>query len=227
MKTPKNVTPAPDAATAFLREVDEALQQERLLALWHRSKWFILAGALGLIVAVAAMQAWGAWQQHRARTLAAQWYAFSQLNSDAARAKQLPEILANSTGGTRALAAYTQAQMATTPAEKAKSYALVYNGNFPQWLKDIARLNAAIALAESDPTAAKSQLEILTQVNPEKTPGPAYAPALELLALMAQKQGDETTARGYTEKLLQVPGLPADMHQRALQRLGALSTLAR
>ena len=221
--TMKNVTPAPDATTAFLREVDEALQQEKLLAVWHNSKWFILAAVILLILSVAGQQVWVWWQQHQARTMADRWYAFSQLKTDSERLHALPAVLHNTTGGTRALGIYKQAAMQHTPEEKAKAYMMLVNdATMPQWLRDFARLNAAIALLESKPAESRTQLEVLTQTNPKKLASPAYAPALELLALMSQQAGDSKAARGYTETLLNQPGLPADMRQRALQRMGSL-----
>lgn len=224
---PKDVTPAPDTATKFLREVDEALQQERLLSVWHTTKWYLLAAVVLLILAVAGQQAWLSWKEHKARTMANQWYAFSRITTDSLRAEKLPEILSSSNGGTHALAVYTQAAMQHTPAEKAKAYRQVTNSkSAPAWLKDLARLNIALALIESNPAEAKAELELLTQSNPTEVASPAYAPALELLALMAQQSGDIATAKGYTEKLLQEEAIPSDLRQRALQRLGMLSGTA-
>ncbi len=219
----KNVTPAPDTTTAFLREVDEAMQQERLLAVWHNTKWFILAAVVMLVLAVAGQQAWNAWEKHQSRTMAAQWYAFSTSKDTAGKQAELTELLQTTDNGTRALAIYQLAAMQHTPEEKAKAYnQLVNDTSAPQWLRDISRLNAAIALIGSNPAAAKAQLEILAQTNMENIPSPAYTPALELLALLAQQANDVASAKGYTLKLLQQPGLPSDMRQRALQRLGAL-----
>lgn len=215
-----------DGTAAFLREVDEALQQERLLNLWHTYKWMLVGGVLAVLLAVSAWQGWGAWRQHQARTQAANWYALSAISADTTRKEALTKFLTHSTGGYRALAAFTQADATPVPAEKAKSYALVYNDkSLPQWLREVARLNAAIVLLGVDDAAAKSQLEVLTQNNGE-TPGPAYAAALELMALQSQRLGDVMAARGYTEKLLNQTQLTPDMRQRALQRMGAYSTLA-
>lgn len=219
----KNVTPPTDTTTAFLREVDEALHQERLLAVWHRSKWFILAAVVALVLAVAGREAWDAWSLHKARTHAAQWFAFTELKTDAEREKMLPEILDETRGGTRALALYAKANMQHEANAKAGAYLeLANDASEPQWLRDVARLNAALALMGSDAAAAKAQLEMLAQTNYEEIASPAYGPALELLALLSQQAGDVTAARGYTLKLLQVPNLPADMRQRALQRAGVL-----
>lgn len=219
----KNVTPSSDTTTAFLREVDEAMHQERLLAVWHRSKWFLLAAIIGLVLAIAGREAWQAWSMHKARTHAAQWYAFSELKTDAEREKMLPQILEDTSGGTRALALYAKANMQHDAKAKAAAYLeLANDAGEPQWLRDVARLNGAIAIMGSDSASAKAQLEMLAQTNYEELPSPAYGPALELLALLSQQAGDTTAARGYTLKLLQVPNLPADMRQRALQRAGVL-----
>lgn len=218
----KNVTPT-DTTTAFLREVDEALQQEKLLAVWHKTKWFLLAAVIMLLLAIAGQQAWMSWKQHQARTMAEKWYAYSVLTKDSERQKQLPEVLQATAGGTHALAVYALANMQHTPEEKAKAYQQVMKDSaVPDWMRDLARLNAAIALMPSKPADAKAQLELLAQEKAEGTPGPAYAPALELLSLMAQESGDNVAALGYTQKLLEQPGLPSDMRQRALQRFGAL-----
>jgi hypothetical protein len=214
-----------DPAAAFFKEVDEALKQEHLLNLWHKYKLWLLAAIALLLLGVAGGEGYKAWKEHQARTMAAEWYAFTQLDETAQKAK-LPELLTHLKGGYRAMAAFKQADMAATPAEKAKSYALVVkDSGLPQWLRDIARLNTAIVLLGTNDAEAKAQLEVLAQANPDKTPSPAYSPALELLALQAQRLGDDTTARAYTQKLLEQQGLPDDMRARALQRMGALSTL--
>lgn len=227
MQQPKNVTPPQDAATAFLREVDEALHQERLLNLWHKSKWFVLAGVIALVLGVAGKEAWQAWSLHKARTLAAQWYTYSELKTDAEREKFLPSLLNNTSGGTKALAIYAEANMQHDAQAKADVYMkLVNDGRQPSWMRDVARLNAALSLLDAKPAEAKAQLEILSQTTYTDIPGPAYAPALELLALLAQQAGDVASAKGYTMKLLQTPGLPADLRQRALQRIGVLGGMA-
>ncbi len=227
MKQPKNVTPAPDAASAFMREVDEAMHQERLLAIWHRTKWFIVGAIVLFVLAIAGREAWDAWRAHQGRTLAAEWYAYTQLTDDTARAQALPELLRAGNSGTRALAVFAHAGMQHEPVAKAEAYlTLADDSREPRWLRDIARLNAAIALLDGPVDEAKAQLELLVQLQREGETSPAYAPALELLALLAQQNGDIGAAKGYTLKLLQEVNLPADMRLRGLQRLGALGGTA-
>lgn len=212
---------------AFLKEVDEALQYERMMNLWHRYKWVLLAAVLLLLLGVAGVQAWRAYQAHQARGLAERWHAISQLSAETTRATQLTSFAKSAHGGYKALAVFTQAESAATPAARADAYLKISSDSSqPEWLQNLARFNAALSLLGTDDARAKSQLELLAQEG--KQAGATYAPALEQLAILAQRQGDETAARGYTTRILELPAdtLPPDLRQRARQRLGQLSTLA-
>ena len=46
----------------IFREVDEELKQERYERLWHRYRWYIIAGSLALVAAVAGWQVWHGYQ---------------------------------------------------------------------------------------------------------------------------------------------------------------------
>ena len=211
---------------AFLAEVDAALQQDRLLNFWQRYRVLLITSLCALLLAVAANQAWQAWQQHRARTLAAGGYEFSKLDNNDARRAKLTEFLQGAHGGYRTLAAFTQAELQDKPAEKAKAYALVYNDSAqPAWLANLAKLNAAIVLLGHDDAAAKGLLAELTSdaMQAQAT----YPLALELLALTAQRENDSMAARAYTAKLLEQPQLTPQLRLRALQRMGVLSTMVR
>lgn len=229
-------TPAKAPATVtdhtFIREVDDALQQEKLLYVWHTYRWPLLLGLALLVVATAGWQGWKAYRHHQTLSLAEQYYTWSQLESEEARAKALPGLLTESRAGYRALAVFAQAHEAarTDPKAADRAYGQVYNDSTqPQWLREVARLNAALVLLGREDTLAQEHLSILAQA-PENNPaagGPAYPIALELLGLMAQHKGDVATARGYNQRLLALPNLPADLRQRAQARMGLLSTVVR
>lgn len=216
-----------DAAAAFLREVDEALQYERLMNLWHRYKVAIVAGVAVVLLAVAAGQAWQAYKAHQARTLAERWHAVTAITDEANRKVQVGNFAKTSQGGYKALALFTQAQAAQKPADVAAAYrSVAEDKSQAPWLQNLARFNLALTLLGTDDTTAKSQLELLTQEGKQTTA--TYAPALEQLSILAQRQGDTLAARGYTEKIVQLDPqtVPPDLRQRALQRLGALSSIA-
>lgn len=226
----KTVTVADAAAEkttqAFLAEVDAALQQERLMGIWQKYRVLFITGVCGLLLAVAGSQAWEAWQQHRARTLAAEWYEWSKISADETRREKLTEFLVGAHGGYRTLAAFTQAEMQSTAVEKARAYALIYkDSGQPAWLANLAKLNAAMALLGSDDAAAKGLLEELAAEGMQAQA--TYPLALELLALTAQRENNSVAAREYTVKLLEQPQLTPQLRQRALMRMGVLSTLVK
>lgn len=217
------------AAAAFLKEVDEALQYERLMNIWHTYKYAILAAVLGLLLAVAGLQGWDAYKAHQSRGLAERWYALGQAEADVAhKTMHLSAFEKSAAEGYKALAVFNRAEIAPTPQLKAKAYTSVAgDATQPEWLRNLARFNAAISLLSVDDAAAQSQFELLTQEGKQQTA--TYAPALEQLAILAVRCADATSARGFTEKLLALPSetLPPDLRQRARQRLGLLSTIAR
>ncbi|MBI1308983.1 MAG: hypothetical protein GC129_03855 [Proteobacteria bacterium] len=215
-----------DPTAAFLREVDEALQYDHIMSLWHRYKWLLLAAVIVLLLAVAGSEGYKAWRQHQARAQATRYYAITALNASPARARQLTQFTASAHGGYKALAAFAQAQAAATPQARAAAYQLVaQDSSLPAWLQQMARFNMALAQLGTNNAAAQTNLELLTQQGLESSP--LYPAALEQLSILAMAKGDTVAARGYTEKLLAAPLVAADMRQRALQRLGALSTLPR
>jgi hypothetical protein len=213
-----------DASAAFLREVDEALKADRLLNLWYRFRWILLGAAASLIVAVAAWQAYGAWRMHQARSEASRWYDLAQLESEADLKKEIPLFIEHSHGGYQALARLAQAGLASSPEEKISIYMTIADDTqLPDWLRGMGRLNAALLLLNTDQPLAKAQLELLAQTDPTKPALPTYAPALDILAMMAMEAKDYPTAKAYTQKLLEQPQLTPAMRQRALQRMGSLS----
>jgi hypothetical protein len=213
----------------LIREFDDAMKQERLLEIWRKYQWQAIGAISIIVLAIAGWQGWQAWQLHQARSLAERYYAWTKLPEKEQQLK-LPELLQRSTLGYRALAAFKQAaeQGKTDPVAADRTYALVYGDRAqPQWLRDLSRLYAAITLLGRNDTLAQEHLSILVQEqNPAKA-GPAYPAALELLAMLAIRQGDTTTANGYLTRLLAVSDLPPDTRGRARLWLGAYSTLSK
>lgn len=208
----------PDAKI-FLREVDEAMQQERLLALWQRWRWWGLAGVLLAMLSVASWQGWQAWEAHQLRTFAAR-YATLPENADVVTLQQLQT---RAPGGYGALLAMREAKVTTDPKAQAAVYLKLANdGKQAGWVRDTARLAAAMVLLGVDDAGAKTQLELLAQTSDPAATSPLAAPALEQLALLSQRSNDSAAALAYTRRLLDLPGTPEDLRMRAQLRLGLL-----
>src|SRR5690606_28778111 len=149
---------------AFLREVDDALQQEKLQFLWESYRVPLVGGIAALLVAVAGWQLWQGAQARQQASVAADWYAAAKISADNSPAKQamVDSVIANGPDGYRALALFSQARNAPDAAAADKLYAKVYEDKSqPQWVRDLARLNAGMALMGSDNTTAQRHFEEL------------------------------------------------------------------
>lgn len=218
--------PLPDAKI-FLREVDEAIQQERLLMLWQRWRWWAVGGLVVAVLGAAGWQGWQAWEAHQLRTFAAR-YATLPENADVATLQQLQT---RAPGGYGALLAMREAKVVAKEVGEPQVQAEVYlklanNGQQAGWVRDTARLAAAMVLLGVDDAGAKTQLELLAQTSDPAATSPLAAPALEQLALLSQRSNDPAAALAYTRRLLDLPGTPEDLRMRAQLRLGLLQPAA-
>ena len=98
------------------------------------------------------------------------------------------------------------------PDAGVKAYdALVADGSLPRLLRDIARLRAALLLAD---TASPADLK--TRLDPLLAQGNAFAGnARELLGLSALKAGDYEAAGKWFDAIITDRDAPASLRQRA------------
>lgn len=203
---------------SFLAEIDAAVQQEKLLGFWRTWRLQLIAAGVVVVAGLVGWQAYTSYQDHQAAGMAE---AITRATKAHDMAK-LKGLLPQATLGNKAIVAFTLAKAENDPLEADRLYAQVYNDRGePGWLRDIARLQAAMTLMGKQNTLAQEHLAQLVQ---EGT-APAVLPlALELSAVMAQNTGDNATARQYTERLLAIPQLTPDLRQRAQRRLAALAS---
>lgn len=212
-----------EAPAGFLKEVDDALHAERMEKLWKEWRHAIVVFVVVLVACTAGWQGYKVWNAKQQNRFATAWYVATTGESPV-----IPADMADAPQpGYRALAAFALAQeaMKADPAKVDEAVA-AYQGVIDDrgttpWLRDWARLNAALVQMGSKPDAAKSLLDGLVA---DET-GPLRIPALELRATLAQSEGDLVTARQLTTQLLAKPNLPPQLALRAKQRLGELSTL--
>lgn len=206
----------------FIDEVEEELKRERHLALWQKYGRLMVAGALAVVIGVAATVGWRHYQQNR-RTEAGLTYtaaveaaasgrgdealaAFGKLSGDApagfaelARLQQAAQ-LARQGNEAGAAAVYDAMAKDSSVSEPFRNLALLLHG--------LATLDRA------DPAALTERLKPLVA----PTSAWRYS-AQELTALLARRRGDEKAAREIFKRLADDATTPPSVRARAAEFL--------
>jgi hypothetical protein len=209
----------------FIREVDEAVRQDRWLTLWKQYGNILIGAALVVVIAVAAVTGWRAYQDSQLRDVAARYRAASELLSQdhAAEAAAAFTALAQDTSGGYSVLARLQAAhalgLAGDPAGKVGVLEqLAGDAAAAQIYRELGELLAVQqSFGEATPDNLESQLAALTAED-----DPWRYSALELSALAALRAGDTARARETLASLVDDPRTPPGLGRRAAELLSAL-----
>jgi hypothetical protein len=214
-------------ADEFIREVDEALQRDRLTALWQSYGRLVIAAAVLLVLGVAVYEGWQAWRRSQLQAEAARLAAAEATLAAGRAAEAASELaaVATETGpGFAALARLREAAARDDAGQPAEAVAALESlaaapGADPL-LKDLAVLLAvSLELDSGDPVTLQGRLLPLAEAG-----RPWRSTARELLALLAIRKGETAEARRLLDELAAEAGAPAAQQRRveALRRtLGA------
>jgi hypothetical protein len=202
---------------SFLREVDEAVRQERYRALWDKYGLYVLALAVLTIAGVAGYNAWNYWRQSEAQKAGAEFtQALSLDEAESAKAKEMLDALAKKgPAGYRVLARF---HLAAADAKAGKideavaAYdALAKDSSVDRILQGSAALQAAALRIDKADFA-----EMERRVKPLIDSNSAWRySARELLGLSAYKQNDMREAERQFSALLADQGTPRSLRERA------------
>jgi hypothetical protein len=197
---------------AAFQEVDDAVRQDDLKAWWKRYGTYSVAGAVLVVVAVAAVVGWRQYQTAQ-RSAAGQAYsiALAKIGQDnkAARA-DLEQQAQNAIEPYRSLAALAAAQLRDTPDEQVAAL-LEVAGKLPGELPDLAM---AIAGFRSVDTAKAA--DTIAKLEPLAAPDrPFHGSVVELQAMQAQRRGDLKRAKELWTEIVKDPTAPQGAVQRA------------
>jgi hypothetical protein len=209
----------------FIREVDEAVRQDRWMAIWKQYNAYIIGAALAVVVGTAAGTGWQSYQaSQRAANSKALADATALLAEDrATEAAAAFDTLAESAGGGVAVVATLQsaeAQKAAgdTSAKIEKLDGLASNADVAPVYQRLASLLAMQeSFGDSDADALIGEIE--AAATPDN---PWYASLVELKAIAQMKSGRTEEARATLETLLGDDGIPANLARRADELLSAL-----
>lgn len=209
----------------LIKEVDEDLRREQYLKLWQAYGKYAIAGAAAIILGVAGYQVWQGWQNRQFQKEAAAFSAAEDL-IDAGKPREaetkLADIVAHGgASGFEMAAAFRRAQLQGEAGDvtgAVASYDALSHSGAPSVFRDLAVLKGAmLTLDSADPETLTKKLQPLAESG-----NPWRFSATEMLALLANRQGDHAKAVSYYQKLVDDAGAPQDIRARATEMLAAL-----
>lgn len=209
----------------IFREVDEELQQERAATLWKKYGGWVIAVAVGIVLAVAGNVGWREYQAgQRAEQAAAYADAAALLGENKPReAAEAFAALAETGGdGYAAIAKLSRAAAlveAGDIAAAADAYmAIADDDSVPAPYGDLARLHGVrLRIGSADAATLRGDLA------PLLVPGNAWQPlARETEAAIAIAVGEKDAAVETLKLLADDPATPGRLRQRASELIQAL-----
>jgi hypothetical protein len=209
----------------FIREVDEAVRQDRWLQLGKEYGVYLIAGALAIVLGTAAGVGWRTYQ-HNQRLDEARRYAAAEalLRQDkpAEASKAFLALAKEADSGYGIIARLRAAQAQAKAGEgKGAEQSLDSLAKDAQAAPEYRQLGDLLAVQQdfntADPATLAGRLAGLTEAG-----APWRYSALELQALAQLRAGQTDAARRTLGELVQDAGTPPDMSQRAAELLASL-----
>lgn len=212
---------------AFFREVDEELRRDRATRLWKQwGLWIVVAVVAGL----AAFGGWLYWQHRQTQAagvegeqLQSAYDALAGGDAGAATAP-LAKLGTSGSGGYRALAAFTQAdillQKNDLKGAAAKFASVANDGSVAQPFRDLALIRQTVAEFDT----VKPQV-VVDRLRPLAVPGGAWlGSAGELVGAAYLKMGKRAEAGEMFGRISRDKDVPESLRQRAVQMSSVLGS---
>jgi hypothetical protein len=207
-----------DRGDSFLREVDEAVRQERYKKLWDQYGVYALGLAALIVAGVAAYKGWAYWQERQAQAAGAKFSeALTMLDgADATKAKDVIALLAEEgPPGYRVLARFQLAAAEAKAGDIDKAVAdydaLASDSSVDEILRGHATLQAAaLRLDKTDYAEMERRLKDLAEGD-----SAWRFSARELLGLSAYRLNNMREAEKQFGALVGDQGTPPNLRERA------------
>jgi len=206
----------------IFREVDEALQQEKLEKFWQKYHVAIITGIALLIGSTAAYTGWQSWSASR-NIKQTSVLIEAQENTNIAPALQ--NVVENTSGGPKAIALMT---LAADFAEKgnyvqaAQEYKNAYESNIPQSFRELARVMYVRSVLAQENDEQKDADQLLNTLEPvldnEKSPW-IWQARIEAASLAANQLRDYDRAVFFLAPFQDAAGLPQNVQENGMSLL--------
>jgi hypothetical protein len=214
----------PQNSEAFMREVDDAVRQDRLLTFWERyGRWILVAVVVGLV----AFGGWLYWQHYsktQAEAVSEQMDSVLTAASGGAApdAKQLDALTKTSQPGYRASALLVQAGVASRKGDTKGAVALYAEMAADTGLDRPYRDLALIRQTALEFESLKPQ-QVVDRLKPLAIEGaPWFGSAGELVAIAYMKMGKTDLAGPMFAAMAKDVNVPQSIRSRARQMAGLM-----
>jgi hypothetical protein len=210
----------------IFHEIDEELRRENFAKLWQRYGGYVIALAVSIVVAVAAVVGWRAYQL-RVHQAEGERYSLALDLARQGKDKDAQDVFAEvgrqARGGHATLAqledAALKAKGGDTKGAIAVYDALIAESSTDPAYRDLARLLAAqYELKDGDASAVIARVAPLTSAT-----NPWHPTALELTALAQLKTGNKVEARAVYQRIADDLAAPQGLRARAAEMAAALA----
>ena len=209
----------------IFKEVDEDLRRENLEKLWKKYGFQIVGLAAAVVLGVAGVQGWQAYDLDRRGKLSDRYGAALELAQGGETTVGLDAMIdlsEASGGGYAGLAAFEEARLRVESGDTGGAIEvwdrIAEGSGLGPGFKEAATLFSILHQIDSgNPAALRARLQPLATDSQ-----PFRFTARELLALIALGEGDAAAARALYTKISDDREAPAGLRQRAAQMLAAL-----
>lgn len=211
----------------IFREIDEELRQERYQKLWRQYGKYLIAAAVLVVVAVAGYQGWRQYERSQREAESAKFAAALRAVAEgkSADAQALFSSLARETSsGYGTLARFHEAALRAESGDREGAItvykAIAADTSVDEPLRNVATILASmheLNRPNADLAALRERLEPLAA-----NESPWRFSALELLALIARKEGKTEEARQHLRQIADDSRAPRAARARATQLLAVM-----
>lgn len=196
----------------IFREVDEALQQEKLAKIWKEYGTTIIAAIAVLIISTALTTAYHSWDNSRDGAETARLMEALESNTPA---QSIQSVIKDTRKTHEALGIMTAAGLLIEENKKDEAAALykqaAENRSTPRNLRDLAR----ILYTQNASTDSKTMDILAPLLSNEKSPWIWHA-RIEAAVISAHQDQDYTKALAYLAPFKEVTTIPLSLKQRGL-----------
>ncbi len=209
----------------FIREVDEAVRQDRWLAVWKQYNAYIIGAALAVLVGTAAGVGWQTYEANQraanARALAEATEFLSSERPEEASAA-FKAIADRVGGGVAVVAKFRAAEADKLAGDRDGKLALLEDLTGNADARSIYQRLAAL-LAKQETLEDSDAETLIDEIDQLSTPdNPWRASLVELKAIAQMKSGRTEEARETLDALLVDEEIPTNLARRASELLSAL-----